>query len=111
MMGSLVYASGSAALSEIFGELRISPALSAPAAQRPDPAFRSHTSQASLSLTQKVFAHLHVFPELSAHFLFSLSPPYFYLAQLTYSSFYSMTLLALCPGSSYFIILSLETQK
>ena len=49
----MVYASGSAALSEICGELRISPALSAPAAQRPDPAFRSHTSQASLSLTQK----------------------------------------------------------
>ena len=53
-MGSLVYARGSAALSEIFGELRISPALSAPAAQPPDPAFRSHTSQASLSLTQKI---------------------------------------------------------
>ena len=55
MMGSLVYARGSAALREICGELRISPALSAPAAaQPPDPAFRSHTSQASLSLTQKI---------------------------------------------------------
>ena len=80
MMGSLVYASGSAALSEIFGELRISPALSAPAAQRPDPAFRSHTTQVKLVFrSHKSFCSFACFPwtfcPLSVLFVSSLFLP------------------------------------
>ena len=63
--------------------------------------FRSHKSLCSFPCFPWAFC------PLSVLFVSSLS----LLAQLTYSSFNSMTLHALCPGSSYFIILSRETPK